>query len=213
MVSAGKRFRKWQILFCLIVLITGLFVFVQGAGAVAGQVDANRVTSAPAINGQLTESGWNLANTVSKTTIGTPNNTVTMGAMWDTTNLYIGVRVLDGNLYNDSANIWDDDSVEIYIDGNHNHGTTYDASDRQYIKGYNDSSLYANGSSTGVQHAWAAISGGYSIELAIPWSNLGRTPAGGLTLGFDVGTNDDDNAGGRESQAVWWGCERERKCS
>src|SRR5512144_2862356 len=108
MVSAGKRFRKWQILLCLVLTIVGLFAFVQGAGAVAGQVDANNVTSAPSINGQLTETGWNLANTVSKTTIGTPNNTVTMGAMWNSTYLFIGVRVLDGNLYNDSANIWDD---------------------------------------------------------------------------------------------------------
>src|SRR6185295_15339069 len=54
-------------------------------------------------------------------------------------------------------------------------------------------------------HAWTAITGGYSVELAIPWSNLGVTPTAGMTIGFDVGYNDDDNAGARDSQAVWWG--------
>src|SRR5262245_59829576 len=118
MVSVKSRFRKWQLALYILLAITSLVIFVQGAGAVAGQVDANSVTTGPTINGQLTESGWNLANTASKTTIGSPNNTVTLGAMWDTTNLYVGVRVLDANLHNDSANIWDDDSVEIYIDAN-----------------------------------------------------------------------------------------------
>ena len=178
---------------------------VSKALAVAGQVDANNVTTPPTIDGNLNEAGWNLATTANKTTIGAPNNTVTFGAMWDATNLYIGVKVLDANLFNDSANTWEDDSVEVYIDANHNHGTTYDSFDRQFVKGYNDTSLSSIGSATGVVHAWAAIAGGYNVELAIPWSNLGITPTAGMMIGLDVGNNDDDNAGTRESQAVWWG--------
>src|SRR6185436_18837189 len=77
--------------------------------------------------------------------------------------------------------------------------------DRQFTKGYNDGALGGTGSQTGVVHAWSAISGGYSVELAIPWSNLGVTPSAGMTIGFDVGYNDDDNGGTRDSQAVWWG--------
>src|SRR5689334_1757783 len=113
--------------------------------------------------------------------------------MWDNTNLYIGVKVLDASLNNDSANIWDDDAVEIFIDGNHNRGTTYDSFDRQFIKGYNDSTLFASGNATGVQHAWAAVAGGYSVELAIPWSNLGISPTNGMLVGFDIGNDDDDD--------------------
>jgi hypothetical protein len=143
--------------------------------------------------------------TANKTTIGTPNNTVTFGVMWSSTHLYVAVRVLDSNLFNDSANTWEDDSAEIYIDANHNHGTVYDSFDRQFVKGYNDSGLSSIGSTTGVVHAWAAVTGGYTIEMAIPWSNLGVTPTVGMTIGFDVGNNDDDNAGTRESQKVWWG--------
>ncbi len=175
------------------------------ATPVAGTIYAQTVGTAPTIDGLLNESAWGALTTANKTTIGTPNNTVTFGAMWDNTNLYVGVKVLDANLFNDSANIWEDDSVEIYIDANHNHGTVYDSFDRQFTKGYNDTALGGTGSQTGVVHAWAAISGGYSVELAIPWSNLGVTPAVNMTLGFDIGNNDDDNGGTRDSQLVWWG--------
>src|SRR5258705_5144857 len=197
-------FKRGQAALCIVWMLSLLTPF-SIATAAAGTVDANNTAGAPAINGQLSESGWNLANSVTKTTIGTPNNTVTMGAMWDNTNLYVGVKVLDANLFNDSANLWDDDSVEIYIDANNNKGATYDSFDRQFVKGYNDTALGGIGSQTGVAHASAAIAGGYSVELAIPWSNLGVTPTAGMTIGFDVGNNDDDNAGARDAQAVWWG--------
>src|SRR5258706_6113199 len=199
-----KSYVHWQILFCRLLIIS-LVTRFSTALAVAGQVDANNVASPPTIDGNLNEAGWNLATTASKTVSGTPNNTVTFATMWDNTNLYVGVKVLDANLFNDSANIWDDDSVEVYIDANHNHGTNYDSFDRQFTQGYNDTALGGIGSQTGVAHAWSAVTGGYSIEMAIPWSNLGVTPTAGLMMGFDIGNNDDDNAGARDSQLVWWG--------
>src|SRR5690349_7543692 len=124
-------------------------------------VNAPNVATAPTIDGALNETDWNLATSAAKTTIGSPNNTVTFGVLWNSTNLYVGVRVLDANLFNDSANTWEDDGVEIYIDANHNHGTVYDSFDRQFTKGYNDGGLAGTGSQTGVVHAWSAIGGGY----------------------------------------------------
>ena len=158
------------------------------------------------VDGNVSESDWNIATDVSKVVIGTTNNTTTFGVLWDTTYLYVGMKVLDDTLYNDSTYVHEDDSVEIYIDGDHNHGTTYDSYDRQFVKGWFDSTLVEqHGKTTGVLHGWAPISGGYSIELAIPWSNLGITPTAGMTIGFSVGYNDDDNGAGRDGQAVWIG--------
>ena len=171
----------------------------------ANSFSAASVSSAITIDGNLNEAAWSLGTTANKTLLGSPNNTVTFGALWDATYFYVGVKVLDANLYNDSANVWDDDSTEVYIDANHNHSTSYDSYDRQFVKGYNDSVLGGIGSQTGVLHAWTAISGGYSVELAIPWSNLNVTPTTNMIMGFDIGNNDDDNAGGRDSQLVWWG--------
>jgi len=121
---------------------------------------------------------------------------------------------VDGNLNESSwkinqsigaPNAWDNDAVEIFIDANNNKLTSYDGRDNQLIKGYNSSTLFTRISVTGVQHAWAAIAGGYSVELSIPWSQLGLIPSAGLSVGFDVGFDNADNSSGRNAQYVWWG--------
>ncbi|MBE7445851.1 MAG: Ig-like domain-containing protein [Planctomycetia bacterium] len=111
------------------------------------------------VDGNVSESAWDIATDVNKTVIGTTNNNTKFGVLWDTTYLYVGMKVLDDTLYNDSAYVHEDDSVEIYIDGDHNHGTTYDSYDRQFIKGWFDSALFEqHGKSTGVTrlaaHFW-----------------------------------------------------------
>lgn len=180
-------------------------VTVNPGSGTPGTLTVNRTTAAISINGNLNETAWTIATPVSKTVTGTANNTVTFGVLWDASNLYIGVKVLDASLHNDSPDPWENDAVEIYIDANNNKLTTYDGRDNQFIKQYNSSALFTKISVTGVQHAWAAIAGGYSVELAIPWSQLGLTPSAGLSIGFDVGYDDDDNGGIREGQAVWNG--------
>jgi len=193
-------------LIALAILVTlGISVGPGLGQTLPATVQAKYVSMPMSIDGKLQEAVWPLTNTVTKCVIGTCNNTVTFGALWDNTYLYVGIKVLDGSLRNDSTYVWDDDSVEVYIDPTHNHATTYDTFDRQFIKGYNDSSLFSKGSSAGVLHAWAPIPGGYTVELAIPWTNLGVTPTAGRIMGFDVGYNDDDNGGGRDGQAMWNG--------
>ncbi|MGH7958151.1 MAG: sugar-binding protein, partial [Opitutaceae bacterium] len=100
------------------------------------------------VDGNLNESVWSaeLTGSATETVVGTPNNTVTFGALWTSTHLYVAIKVLDSQLFNDTAGslVWQDDSVEIYIDGNHNHATTYEltggtnglGNDRQFTKGY-----------------------------------------------------------------------------
>jgi hypothetical protein len=171
-----------------------------------GVITCYRTAGAISVNGNLNESAWIVTRTFSKTIVGSPNNTATFGVLWDNTNLYIGARILDANLHSDSPDPWEDDAVEVYIDANNNKLTTYDGRDNQVIKNYNKSTVFTKFAIAGLQHAWAAVSGGYTIELAIPWSQLGiAAPVQGTTLGFDIGYNDDDNAGGREGQAVWNG--------
>lgn len=158
----------------------------QGGAPSNLSVTVDKAATTPVINGQLSESGWNLQTSIAKSVIGAPNNTATFDVLWDNTYLYVGVKVLDSNLNNDSTNVWDDDSVDIYIDANHSHSTAYDASDLHLVKGHNDTSLYArNNDTTGILHASAGITGGYAIEMAIPWSKLGVTPTANMTIGFD----------------------------
>lgn len=55
-------------------------------------------------------------------------------------------------------------------------------------------------------HAVSSATSQWYGEMAIPWSNLGITPAAGTTIGFDIAYNDDiDGVGGRAGQLMWAG--------
>ncbi|MCC5021830.1 MAG: hypothetical protein J6386_03075 [Candidatus Synoicihabitans palmerolidicus] len=192
-----------------------LFASLGWATALAQtSTDALKTTSTITIDGTLNESVWDDVSfvTMAKEVVGSGNNTASFSTLWDSSYLYVAAVVFDSSLYNDTANtgsplnIWKDDSVEVFIDADHDHSTSYDADDRQFTQGYNDTALGGIGSQTGVSHVWSAITGGYVIEMAIPWSNLGITPVGGgTTIGFDMAVNDDDDGGTRENQLVWAG--------
>jgi hypothetical protein len=172
----------------------------------AGVVTCYKAPTAITVNGSLSEPGWNLNKTISKATIGTPNNTATFGVLWDNTNLYIGVKVLDGSLRTNATDYWNADAIEVFIDANNNKLASYDGNDNQFIKAYGQSGVFSKVAISGLQQAWAAVTGGYAIEFAIPWSQLGiSAPAAGTSIGFDLSNDDDDSGTGRSAQAVWNG--------
>jgi hypothetical protein len=95
---------------------------------------------------------------------------------------------------------------DSYVDGDHSADGLLDDHDDHCIKRYGDGAMEcASGSLSGIQHAWA---GNYTMEFAIPWTRLGVSPYSGMTIGFDIGVNDDDNFQnytGRDSQIRWFG--------
>jgi Carbohydrate family 9 binding domain-like len=60
-----------------------------------------------------------------------------------------------------------------------------------------------HGTGTVWDHSWTAnattavtgTAGGYTVEIAVPWTALGGAPTSGATLGLDVANNDSDTAG------------------
>ncbi|WP_224018086.1 putative Ig domain-containing protein [Ferruginibacter albus] len=180
-------------------------ITVSNATDPAGVVTCYKAPATITIDGNLNETGWNLNKSITKTVTGSVNNTATFGVLWDNTNLYIGAKILDANLYSESADMWNDDAFEIYIDANNNKSTTYDGKDNQFIIGYNKTTAFAKTAITGLQFKVVPIAGGYTVEVAIPWSQLGITPTAGASIGFDAGYDDDDNGGDRDGQAVWNG--------
>jgi uncharacterized protein YjdB len=165
----------------------------------------NKTLSAPTIDGNLDETFWTLDKTIAKVASGTKNNTETMGILWDDTYIYLGVKVLDATIATSNTNNYDNDAVEIYCDMNQN-GGSYDALDRQWVYVVNGTSLWEQGSrNTGVKFASKLITGGFSMEFAIPWSNFGLKPDLSILYGFDVGIDDCDGGTSRSNQVVWQG--------
>jgi len=137
----------------------------------------------------------------------------TWRALWNGENLYVLVIVNDEALLNDTpASLWQDDSVEVYVDGDNSKGSSVDTNDHQYTFRWNTEveapTAIHNGepSLVGVEYAVATTDNGYLFEIKLPWmSIMGEQPTPGQLIGFDVWINDDDDGGAtRESQVSWY---------
>ena len=126
-------------------------------------------------------------------------------SVWTPTTLYVSFHVLDNRIVTDSADVWEDDEVEVALDAQHD-GAWTSPYDKQYT-------LVADGRKSiggtlGGNHQVAVRQGirGWDAEIAIPWTDLGpQQLAAGRVLGLNLGLIDDDDGGGNDSQLVWTG--------
>jgi fibronectin type 3 domain-containing protein len=171
-------------------------------------------SSAPVVDGSV-DAVWAdantypIANVINGTVSGDSDLSGTWRAVWTADNLYYLAEVTDDALWNDSANTWDDDCVELYIDADNSKGTSYDGvNDFQYIFRWNDGSVHLGVNSAtntaGIVFDMVAVSGGYAFECSIPWTTLGVTPTAGNLVGIDVHLNDDDDGGARDGKKAWY---------
>jgi len=192
--------------------LTGVYTFTEEATG-DGVAYADRTETAPAIDGDLGEYTLSYNSNVISAGTGPNNNTVTWGALWDTYNLYLGVKVVDA-VVEGSGNPWDNDAIEYYFDGNHDADGTYDGEfDTQLIQDFFSNStvdtalwLKADGVQlTDWSAKWKATADGYNVELRLGWAGFQFAPGKGRTMGFSMGNNDSDNGIGRDYQTVWYG--------
>lgn len=130
---------------------------------------------------------------------------------WDDNYLYVLFEIGDNFFVVDSPanNGWQDDSVQIYLDGDNAKAQSYDANDVNLlfrrspeiqVEGVPDGSTYA--AEGAISWAVGERDGGYTVEVAIAWSAIGQTPVAGLLFGLDYQANDDDGA--NPDYAVKW---------
>lgn len=145
------------------------------------------------VDGTLNDSAWPAGtwNTVTVVTAG--SGTGVYGyfkTRWDSTYLYCGVRVVDPIINSGAAIAWNNSSIEINLDMDHNRSTTYLADDFQYNAGWDNTVPWEkSGRIAGVLVSSPATADGYSVELAIPWTTLGKVPAASSVYGFNMGIN------------------------
>ncbi|MCB9788618.1 MAG: DUF4091 domain-containing protein [Deltaproteobacteria bacterium] len=128
---------------------------------------------------------------------------------WDATSLYVGASVLDSGLHTpgsgDDGELWFADAIEVMLDPLWTATAAPDADDRHVIVSAAGDLLDAQGAgatedrslSMGITRAVtrfgilddAASDIGYVVELAIPWTSLGITPAAGAVFGADLALN------------------------
>jgi hypothetical protein len=140
---------------------------------------------------------------------GATNKLASWRALSTTNHLYLLVEVEDEALVSDSANRWEDDSVELFLDLRGNGGDAYDANDVQLVFRWNDPHAGVGVNSVPVGTSALTFpmvdtAHAYRLEAAVPWSALPRRPGIGTLFGIDVHVNDDDDGGARETKHAWW---------
>jgi hypothetical protein len=144
-------------------------------------------------------------------------------AGYDTTDLYIAVRVTDNYLLEDStdpesanAKVEEDDSVELYLDPLNANADTYTPGTPggRYAIAINNAYAGSQSATYGPEQAWYARAArnssdtGYDVEFRISLKSL-SDPKFGDVLGFTVVVNDDKDGGAVEKtmdrQVSWVG--------
>ncbi|MFC2136729.1 sugar-binding protein [Bacteroidota bacterium] len=167
--------------------------------------------NAPVIDG-IIEGVWNdypsqsLDNILSGTISSDADFSAEYRVIWDNSAIYILVDITDDTKINDSeGTVWQDDAVEIYIDVNNDKLTSYGETDFQYSFRHNDAAIYGGYNSAGITFAEGNKTGGYVMEIQIPWATIGLLSAeSGQLHGFDVHVHDDDDGGDRDAKLAWY---------
>jgi hypothetical protein len=178
-ISVMKSFRSGN------ALVDGILSEYTGTGTAIGQSHI--------VSGQMTS---------------TSDISAIMHSAWTPTDLFIAIEVTDDTVKSDSANIYDDDAVEIYIDGKNDRTSTYGNDDLQIVIGSDGRILFARdgmavAAPIGAKQMVKASQGGYIAEISIPFSALGISPATSARIGFDFGIDDDDDGGGPDAQLIY----------
>lgn len=141
--------------------------------------------------------------------------------------LYVAVKINDDKKCVDEnlgGDVYKDDSIELYIDGDNNKALEYEPDVSQITIGRYNIGVDPK---TPKLNAWTGNSGkglpadqsgtmvavvdtdyGYAMEIAVPLATYKIKLADGALIGFNVQLNDDDDNGERDHKLSWSEAER-----
>lgn len=158
-----------------------------GTPTIDGEIDA-AWNNAPALQINRYQMAWQGANGIAK-------------ALWDEDHLYVLFQVSDSNLDDSSADPWEQDSVEVFVDENNEKTTFFQEDDGQYRVNFkNVASFNPSNIDEGFESAVSTSEAGYTVEVKIPFKTI--TAQHNTEIGFDLQINDGQN-GARQSIATW----------
>ncbi|MCT2537036.1 endo-1,4-beta-xylanase [Aquibacillus koreensis] len=121
--------------------------------------------------------------------------------LWDAENLYVLVEVTDGELDKTSANAYEHDSVEVFLDEQNTKAASYGDGHGQYRVNFDNEQSFNPGDISEGFESEAVVDGtNYFVEMKIPFKTTSLVDVD--TIGFDVQINDAVD-GARNSVAIW----------
>jgi hypothetical protein len=141
------------------------------------------------------------------------DGSVEFACVADSDYIYFALKVWDDSKIvdeNTGSDVWQDDSVEVYVDGGNEKVGAYDANDRQLTIGrdniggdIDDPKMGGQGPGSGTKAAVIDTNYGWAVEAATPLATYGIPAVEGTVIGFNVQLNDDDDGGGRDHKLAW----------
>lgn len=178
------------------------------------RMEAEKIAAPLTIDGDLTKPVWKIDTKLEKVIADDSPDTLneaSFGLLWDDNYLYVGADVKDSSLNKDGQYAFSKDAIEIYIDGTYNRKKIYDEHDIQLIVVY-DCSEIAVGGSTTIEFDKSKVickskvtDKGYTMEVAIPWSELDVVPKADMKIGFDMFNDDNDMDSDVQNVLAWAG--------
>lgn len=186
---------------CTLSVMLSLPAFNAGAAEVRKSAEAAYGT--PVIDGKIDEV-WNTtnANIVENCTLGFKEYKGWVKALWDEDYVYFLSKVYSVQYDKSSSNLYEHDSVDIYIDENMMRTVGYQDDDYQVrsdFEGEVSGNNYPD--FTKVKAATSLFDDGFYVEMAIPLTTI--TPKEGLTFGFEVLMNAAESLGVKMRTYNW----------
>lgn len=165
-----------------------------------------RATGFISIDGRPAEEDWRIDNKATKLAVGEQStNIVNFGTLWDDNYLYVAADVVDETLAFDQELVYNNDCIEIFLNPGNEKASMYMKNDRQIFLGFQQGKLSYYQNPGKYELKWQDTDYGFTAEIAIPWSDLGVTPAEGMKIGFDLSNDDNDGRGQRDAVTIWSG--------
>jgi len=128
--------------------------------------------------------------------------------------LYFGAKVKDDKVVADDGVWWQNDAIEVYIDGGNDKAGSYDSNDIQLgmvvdgkqTGGVNNAPAVqiADLEPAGFKFVTSKTNNGWELEAKIPLAPFKIQVANGKIIGFNVHYNDDDDGGATREHKLNW---------
>ncbi len=187
----------------ILLTFAAAVIAISGAWAATGDsyqikvYPVARAADAPALDGALTEAIWDRAPVVDEFTVyGEPDlmdPQTHFRVMYTDSDLLLGIRFDEPNMDKltpvgqprDSMSVFHGETVEIFVDPDHDqrmyHQIAINSAESIYDSAKTDPTWSAN-----VQAAVEMYNDHWTMEVAIPWADLGTTPEPGALVGLNV---------------------------
>ncbi|MFK0522997.1 endo-1,4-beta-xylanase [Paenibacillus illinoisensis] len=127
--------------------------------------------------------------------------TGTARVLWDDDNLYVLAQVRDDQLNKANPNVWEQDSVEVFVDENNGKTSSFQDDDGQYRVNFENLATFNPAEIAAGFDSKVSVSGtNYTVEMKIPFKKV--KPANNAKIGFDAQINDAKD-GNRISVNAW----------